>query len=196
MTLLDATTKARVKTLLNITNTEHDDLLDLMVTAVSKRIENFIDRPLMLEARTEEYHVQPRAGTLFLRAAPVSSIATVISDSLWDFANGTTVSSDLYHVDSESGRLYMQFDLQPGHNAVQVVYTAGFATSTANLITDYPDIAMAADLQVVSQFRRRQAPQGSKRTSRGGSVEQESPLQFIPEVVETLAPYRRISFGN
>ena len=195
MTLLDATTLARVKTLLDITDTAHDALLSLMVTSVSKRIEAYIDRPLMLEARTEEYHAAPRTNVLFLKAAPVASITSVINDSLWNFAAGTTVDSDLYHVDVESGRLYLQFDLASHRNAVQVIYTAGFAANTTDLIANYPDIAMAADCQVVAQWRRKNNPQGSKRTTRGGSTEFEAPLQLIPEVIETLSPYRRISFG-
>ena len=67
---MNATTIARVKALLDISSTAYDDVLTTMVAAASRRIEQFIDRPLRLAERTEEYPIRPRQRVLFLRAYP------------------------------------------------------------------------------------------------------------------------------
>jgi len=197
MTLLDATTKERVKTLLGIdaTNIEYDDDIDVMITAVSQRFESYMDRPLYQEARTEEYNARPRMNLVPLRSAPVASIASVKNSTTWDWANTTAIDSELYHVDTSTGLLYLNYDMSAGPNALQIVYTAGFATTTSALITSYPQIAMAADLQVVAMWRRKDSPQGKSRSVAGSSIEHEGPIKLIPEAIEALSAFRRVGFG-
>ena len=74
---MDATTIARVKALLDISSTTHDAVLTTMVASVSKRIEHYMDRPLLAEARTETYNISPRQNKIFLRAYPVTAIASI-----------------------------------------------------------------------------------------------------------------------
>jgi hypothetical protein len=50
---MDATTKERIKDLLEITSTTHDTVLDRLIAVVSQRIESFIDRPLQSVERIE-----------------------------------------------------------------------------------------------------------------------------------------------
>ena len=79
---------------------------------------------------------------------------------------------------------------------MQVVYTAGFAETTDGLIINYPDIAMAADLQVVAMWRRRDSPQGNSISVGGqSSISYEKPLNLVPDVIEALTPYRRLRFA-
>ncbi|MGB0670596.1 MAG: imelysin family protein, partial [Rhodospirillales bacterium] len=52
---LNATTIDRVKALLDISSSNYDAVLTTMVAAASRRIENYIDRPLEQTARTQEY---------------------------------------------------------------------------------------------------------------------------------------------
>jgi len=205
---MDATTTTRVKALLDITSSTHDAVLGTLIDAVSQRIENFIDRPLEQVARTEEYDIKPRQRVLFLRAYPLTAQGDIASIKIaldWDFAAATAVTSTDYHVDLVTGAIHFNFypitqylgnNMATAPNAVQVVYTGGFETSTADLITNYPAIAYAAETQVIAMWRRRDEPM-TKMTKIGdyGSTV-EGPVKFLPDVIEALIPYRRQRFGQ
>ena len=92
---MDATTVARVKALLDIPDatSTHDAVLGTIVTAVSKRIENYIDRHLESKARTEEYSIKPRQNVLFLRGYPVSAISSIKVAVDWDYAAASALST-------------------------------------------------------------------------------------------------------
>jgi len=195
MTLIHATTIARVKTLAGITNADKDTELTAILASVSQRFEGFMGQRLAQESRTVEFSVQPRANAIFLRAFPVQSITSVKNDQRWDWASATAIDTDLYHLDGDSGTLYIDYDLQSGAKALQVVFVAGFGTDTADLILNYPAIAQAADLQVLDIYRRRNSPAGSSKSLGGNRTEFEGPIKMLPEVRETLAPFRVISFG-
>ena len=205
---MDATTKARVKDLLEITSTTHDDVLDALIATVSQRIENFIDRPLEAAARTEEYDIKPRQRVLFLRAYPLTAQADITSVKIatdWDFTAATAVTSTDYHVDLNTGAIHFTFypitnylgnNIATAPNAMQVVYTGGFATSVANVIANYPAIASACETQVIAMWRRRDEPmQKTIKIGDYGSTK-EGPVQFLPDVIEALIPYRRMRFGQ
>ena len=206
---MDATTTTRVKALLDITSSTHDAVLGTLIDTVSQRIENFIDRPLERVARTEEYDIKPRQRVLFLRAYPMAngqaSIASIKIALDWDFAAATAVTSTDYHLDVTTGAVHFNFypitqylgnNMATAPNAVEVVYTAGFETSTADLITNYPAIAYAAETQVIAMWRRRDEPmvKTTKIGDYGSTVE--GPVKFLPDVIEALIPYRRQRFGQ
>tara|TARA_Y100000310_G_scaffold336739_1_gene422121 strand:- start:31734 stop:32360 length:627 start_codon:yes stop_codon:yes gene_type:complete len=208
---MEATTKARVKDLLEITSATHDDVLDALISTVSQRIENFIDRPIEAAARTEEYDIRPRQKVLFLRAYPLTAQADIASIKIapnWDFAAVTAVTSTDYHVDLVTGAIHFTFypitnylgdNMGTAPNAVQVVYTGGLtatAGGVAQFILDYPAIAYAAETQVIAMWRRRDEPmQKTIRIGEYGSTK-EGPVQFLPDVIEALIPYRRMRFGG
>ncbi len=211
-----ATTKARVKALLDIPDatTTHDAVLTNFIAAVSKRIEAFIDRPLLQSARTEEYDLKPRQRVIFLRAYPLtaqSDISSIKVATDWDFAAATAVSSSDYHVDLVTGAVHLNYSpitnylgnnmgVAPG--AVQVVYTGGLGAVSsgsdpnATFLTNYADIASACETQVVAMWRRRDDP-GRKTTKIGQyGATNEAPLEFLSDVRQSLLPYRRQRFGQ
>lgn len=208
---MDATTVERVKDLLDISHADHDTVLGRIVSAVSSRIETFLDRKLQTVERTEEYTLKPRQRKVFLRNYPLtaqSDVASVKVSQGWDFAAAAAYDADSYRVDLETGVLYLPYaPVQEylGYNhessplAAQVVYTAGFAADTSALIAAYPDIAFAADLQSVAMWRRRDSPQGKEYQIRAGSMtansSYEAALNLVPDVIEALTPYRRLRFG-
>lgn len=197
MALVEATTVARVKALLDIGSSVHDTVIAALIASVSQRFEGFMGRLISAEARTEE-HDWPdnRRETLFLRAYPVTAIASIKNDPAWDFAAADALDATSYHLVADTGEVHMRYPLLPGPKAVQVVYTGGLAANTAALIAAYPAIAFAADLQCAAVWRRRSSPQGSTAVvPLQGSLSQEAPLELIPEVVEALSPFRRLRFG-
>ena len=195
---IDATTSARVKELLEIdsSDTTYDTILGRMVDYVSRRFENYIDREFESKGRTEEYSVQQRQSVVFLRHYPVTAIASVKSSTDWDFSSVSAYDSDNYHVDAETGMLHLKLYPSAGPNSLQVSYTAGFAADTSALVTSHPDIAFAADLQTAALFRRKDAPQGEMLRFADSTSKSEGPVQLLPDVVEALAPYRRLRFGS
>ena len=208
MAIFKATSTTRVKNLLEITSSGHDAVLGRLIEATSQRIEQFIDRPLEQKARTEEYTIKPRQRVLFLRAYPLANQAAIGSVKIatdWDFASATAVTSTDYHVDLDTGMLHFTFfpitnyfgnNMAAAPDAVQVVYTGGFAAAEADVPTDYPAISWACETQVIAMWRRRDDP-GRKATKIGQyGAEFEGPLQFLPDVRETLMPYRRQRFGQ
>jgi hypothetical protein len=201
---MDATTIARVKALLDITSSNYDAVLTTIVSAVSKRIETYLDRPLERTSRTETYPIRPRQNKLFLRAYPVDSITSIKIATDWDYAAATAVETDDYNVTSDTGTVHFSFypitsyldsNYEAAPDAIQVVYTGGFAANTTALIADYPDIAFAADLQSVAMWRRRDTPQGNSINVGGSSISYEKPLNLVPDVIEALTPYRRLRFA-
>lgn len=201
---MEATTIARVKALLDITSTTYDAVLTTMVAAASKRIENYLDRALEQTSRTEEYPIKPRQNVLFLRAYPITSITSIKLALDWDYASETPISSDDYKYDADTGMVHFTFypilnyrgdNAAAAPNVMQVVYTGGFATSTANLISAFPDIAYAADIQTVAMWRRRDSPQGQSTSVGGGSIAYEGALKLVPDAIEALTPYRRLRFA-
>jgi len=208
MAIFKATSTTRVKNLLDITSSSQDTVLERMIEATSQRIEQFIDRPLKREARTEEYTIKPRQRVLFLRAYPLtqqSDVASVKVSTSWDFSSVTAVNSNDYHVDLETGMLHFNFfpinnymgnNMAAAPNAIQVTYTGGLAAAEADVPTNYPAIAWACETQVIAMWRRRDDP-GRKTTKIDQySAEFEAPLQFLPDVREALMPYRRQRFGQ
>ena len=205
---MDATTVTYVKDLLEITSSTHDTVLGRLVTTVSQRIEDFIDRPLEQTARTEEYSIKPRQNVLFLRAYPLTAQADITSVKVatdWDFAAATAVTSTDYHADLASGMLHLNYypissylgnNMATAPNVVQIVYTGGLATSAANLQTNYPAISSACETQVIAMWRRRDEPLTKSTKISDYSSMVEGPLKFLPDVVEALMPYRRQRFGQ
>ena len=205
---MDATTKDRIKDLLEITSTTHDTVLDRLIAVVSQRIEDFIDRPLETAARTEEYSIKPRQNVLFLRAYPLSAQGDIASVKIafdWDYAAVSAVTSTDYHADLDTGTLHLNYypstnylgnNLATAPNVAQIVYTGGFATSTANLISAYPAIAYACEEQVIAMWRRRDEPMVKTVRIDQYSSEVDGQLKFLPDVREALIPYRRMRFGQ
>lgn len=200
MAIIDLTTSARVKAALSIdaSDTSQDTWIDAAITSVSQRIEMFIDREVETATRTEEYDVSDgRQETIFLRTYPVTSITSIKNDPSWDFAAATALDSELYRLDGDNGEVHFRTELAAGPKAVQIVYVGGLAADTAAFIAAYPAITGAADIQIAAMFRRRSSPQGETIIAgRGaGQLKHEAPLKLIPEVRETLIPFRRLRFG-
>ena len=205
---MDATTKERVKDLLEITSTTHDTVLDRLIAVVTQRIETFIDRPLQSTARTEEYSIKPRQSVLFLRAYPLTAQGDITSVKVatdWDFAAATAVTSTDYHVDLDTGSLHMNFypitnylgnNMATAPQVVQVVYTGGFAGTTDGVVVNYPAIAYACEEQVIAMWRRRDEPMIKTVKIDQYSSEVDGQLKFLPDVREALIPYRRMRFGQ
>lgn len=203
MTLIYATTLNRVKAVLNIPTTVSADnaVLTNMIAAVSAEMETFLDRPLSQEARTEDHTMRLHGRTLWLAAYPVVTVTSIKIDETWAWA-GDALDATRYKVAATTGRVFFldslvsgigASDLDPeAVDAVRVVYTGGIAATTTSLLTVAPDIALAADLQVAEDWRRRDNPATSKRAGPGGGTNWIDAHRFLARVKDLLVRHRRM----
>lgn len=197
---MDLTTTARVKTLGSITSSDQDALLGVLVTAVSARIERYLGRHAEETSRTEYYDVEPGQHVFFLRGYPIASVTSVKNDEDWDFANTDEITSTEFTIigSDHTGRLVIDDAVTPiaGKNALQVVYTGGMGTDTSDFISNFPDVALAADQQTLHEYQRRKQL-GIVSSSIGQhSASVEFGVDLLPIVKRALNPYRRMVYGE
>lgn len=197
---MDLTTTARVKTLGSITTSDQDALIGVLVTAVSARIERYLGRHVESTSRTEYYDVEAGQHVFYLRGYPISSVTSVKNDEDWDFDNIDEIaSSEFTTVGSDfTGRLVVDEAVTPiaGKQALQVVYTGGMAADAASFIAAFPDVALAADQQILHEYQRRKQL-GIVSSSIGQhTASVEFGVDLLPIVKRALNPYRRMVAGG
>jgi uncharacterized phiE125 gp8 family phage protein len=197
VTLLEVTTAARVKALIDISGTSQDAVIASLIAGVSLALEKYAGCPLAEESRTELYDVEDRADDVWLRGVPVASITSVKARSSrqTDWADVTAMDSSLYSFDAGTGRLILDGTWYAGREMLQVVYTAGFAADTTAFIAAYPDLADAADKQVTHEFERRTELGAGSTGMQGTSRVETAPVALLPVVRERWDPYRRMVVG-
>lgn len=192
--MANCTTLARVKALLGDTGSANETLLTSLIASVSKEIEAWIGYPVTIAARTELYSLGQNDRFLFLNVIPVVSVAEVkvALGDVWDWASITALTADTdYHVGG-SGMIYWSFETRAGFENARVTYTAGLGADDAAVIAAAPDLALAADMQVAEDWRRRGEPSQLSIPTPKGAKTMASPVRFMPRVVELLGRYRRI----
>lgn len=179
MATIDGTTLARVRRQLfkETDDDSFDDLLGDLITAASRQVENWINRPFKVETRTERFTIENGLRTkLFLDAAPVASVTSLKRDSSGQFAGDeVTIEAANYVLESDEGILHLRFEPVVGFRAYQVVYSGGLAADTDALIAAYPDIAQAIDMQVAYLFQIAGHPHVEQESLGGAAVRSSEP---------------------
>lgn len=173
----DLTTKARVKSRLNIATgtTTWDDLLDELIHAASHYIKGEIGRPILSATYTNElYEVEPGQRLLTIRKYPITAISSV------QYRAGTPASpswtdmpTDGYELvdDGEFGVLRLYIALSDV-NALRITYTAGY---TINFSTEAShtlpyEISDLCERLVVWAFKKREAEGKSQEAASAGGT--------------------------
>ena len=196
----------QLKTYLNIgpADLTQDGRLDMLLRQVSAR--------LAVEAGRTDGHVpcleskdRVKYGTfwtdqtaLWLPAFPVSEIISVreADREQFDSAPELLAGQD-YQLDPGLGVLYRaNMFWRRGTRAVRVVYVGGYAPAGVEIAGVEPlpdDINQAAILQAAYWFQRRHQGLGVESSSTaGGSFSMATVDGLLPEVVQTMARYRRM----
>jgi len=189
--LLQATTLARLKTALGISDSTDDARLTIIIDAVSREIEAYLDSALLQETQTEEHDVGQGQTVWYLRSriAAVTSIKTATD---WDWASATALDSDFYHFTAGETSIQVKHGLRVGRRTAQFVYTGGFATSTTNLVASFEPIALAADYQCVQEWRRKENLGSTSRSAAGSSKSWTGEHSLLERSQELLDQYRRL----
>lgn len=202
MAVLDLCTVAHVKTVhKKFSGSTEDSLLAILVSAVSQQIEEYVGYGLNSEARTQLLNVENGQRIFYLNAAPVASIASVKESSVRDFATEgqytTLTANDDYTFETRRGRLIIgpNFALYPGMGTLQVVHTGGIASSAADVITNYPSIALACAMQVIHLYHRAPMFGVVSHGGNAGSRTIEEGASLLKAVKEMLQPFMRVSYA-
>ena len=201
MATLELTTLANVKAspLVSLSGSTADAYLTDLVTATSRTIAQWLGWGDMTNAtHTEEYDIPPRWDRLlWTRKAPITSVTSIKSRNsiATAFSGVTALASTSYAIDTsselkpriviESGNVY------PGPLSLQLIYVAGFAANQAALESAFPDIEMAARMQVVYEYNRRNELGAQAMSIAGASESYTSAVQLEKGVRQRLSAYRR-----
>jgi len=173
--VLDVTTVARVKSFMQDEvegTTSSDAVIQQMITALSSIFERKMNRLIRRQTYVDFPNVREGQRSLYLRAFPVTAITDVRYDLQRDFGAETIQDAGNYDLVDTDGILIMdRIALQEGVKLLKVTYTGGMAATTAAFISDYPDLAMAADMAVAFWMRRKRKIEASSTSSgAGGSL--------------------------
>lgn len=176
-------TVANIKTYLNITTTEYDDLFTLLINAFDAFAENDCNRKFDQETVTE-YH-DGGTNKIFVDRPPIDSDTSVVvyDDPDRSFSDIDLVSSDDYGIDYDLGILEFDYDLLEGNMSIKVTYKGGYDTIPS-------DLQLAAIEQVVMKYK--EAIKGElgivSRSWPDGSVSIQ-PVDVLPYVRSVLDKY-------
>lgn len=191
---MDLCTLSDIKLLLGIPpeTTKEDNTIEHIISAVSAYIEKWLLRKIEKTSRTEYFTVTPRKSEFLLSAYPNITLTSVKNAVDWDWDNADSISSDWLNANDDTGLLYVWSQiLVSGIDSLQVVYTGGMAETTYELREDYPDIALAAEQQVIAVFNQRKhfgvSSSGVSNVSVGYNYE-----GLISSVKSLLRPHRRM----
>lgn len=185
--VLDVTTVARVKSFMQdeiAGTTANDATIQQMITSISAIFERKMNRFIRRQAYVDFPNVRQGQKSLYLRAFPVTAITDVRYDLQRDFGAETILDPGSYDLVDTDGILVMdRIALQEGVKLLKATYTGGMAATTAAFISDYPDLAMAAEALVAFWMRRKRKIEASSSSSSGGGSMGLLDLK-MPEFVE------------
>lgn len=180
---MNLTTLDQVKALLETQETQWDDLIKELISAVSARAAAYCNRDFEQKERVE-YH-DGGGQYLYLKGLPVVSIASIHGSDTWVWDEGALIPGDHYQLFG-AGLLAYRFGVWPyGPRALKVVYTGGYAPEA---VPD--DLEMAVRTQVAYDFRRRKDIGLESVSFPDGSIQKMSSGEFLSMVKQVLDRYR------
>jgi hypothetical protein len=192
---MDLTTLAKVKALLELTETDWDALITELVGAVSERCASYCNRDFESKSRVE-YH-DGNGQYLYLKALPVVSIASVHGSDTWEWGTDNLIPAADYQL-MEAGMLAYRYGAWPyGPQALKVTYTGGYdalfegdGSPPEGYNPPPDDLEMAARTQVAYDFRRRKDIGLESVSFPDGSIQKVNSGEFLPSVKSVLNRYR------
>ena len=183
---MDLTTKARVKELAVHGSTANDDWFDQVIAGVSAAIEAKLERYVEVASRTERFRANGIRRIFFLMGSPISSISGVTN-------GGSTLDTDAYriHPEVEGAVEFLSPPSDIWDGGLEITYTGGMAADTAALIAAYPDLALAAEKEVLSLWQRKgQLAEVVSESYSGSTLAITKSMAWLPETLETIERYR------
>lgn len=202
LSIQDFTTLEAVKVLLGVPENEcsRDEMIEALIDAISGRFVGYLGLHAVSTARVELYEVRQHKKILSLDAKPIDTGQTfeIRIASNDDFTGLSAISTETYTLHAPEGWIRFRRQMPNAPNYVQVTYTGGLGATTADLMSRFPELAHAAELQVKYLLNRRDSLGGTITSGGFGSSNtlqavHTSPYKLLPEVEAILATHRRLS---
>ncbi len=181
-------TLANLKSMLGITGTDKDTILEIMLNGASNHIEKWTGKRFNLQSRTEVLTPSGSSPRLYLKASPIASIASVTLD-------GTVLPNGGYIAGTEAGYLAYASGFWPaGVQNASVVYTGGYVLpkdATQQTPQTLPAEIELAALKLAAGFYNRSTMEGASNSSSGGMSVSFADV-FGEDIKALLRPYRMI----
>lgn len=177
------TTTARIKTMLGISVSTHDNLLNRLIIEMSDFIENYCGRRFM-ESEYEELvsFDRQKNSYIFTKQIPITAISKIEwRAGTFDDPQYQDIPTTDYAIDGDGKAGIIKVDggwLYKGTNVVRVNYTAGYSIDFDNFgdvsVHNLPaDITAVCESLVITRFKRRESEgkqSESASVSGGGSL--------------------------
>jgi uncharacterized phiE125 gp8 family phage protein len=183
----DLTTRANVKEFLTLgAVTDHDAILDRLITACSEAFRLAVDRDIRTPDTTSYIDTFSGDGgsTLFLAEYPVKAITTLTVDGA-AVAERVTSGDGGYILDKESGRVDLDGSVfTEGIDNVAIQYQAGYPAIP-------PEVEQAVIEMVAHEFKKRDRVGQSSTIVGGESHVYFSRDALLPYAASIVSAYRR-----
>lgn len=148
------TTKALVKSDLDITTTTQDSLIDAYIVDASAIIDNFVGYTFTQGTHTEyrDMSDNPDTRVIYLKYRPLVSI-TSVTDNHGD-GDVLTEDEDYYIYTDESKITFMTEYI--GKKILEIIYVAGYDITTNDVSNLPQDIEWACRKLVITMYQERQ----------------------------------------
>jgi len=165
--------------------TKYETLLNTIIDAVSKRFENYCCREFEYQQNIEEYHSGTGENTfIIVQRPPISKVTSLHDDYNRVFGDDTLFDVDNYVAGEQTVDL-KNFRFRKGIKNIKVVYDGGYTDATIP-----HDLRLAAIMQTVFIFQRRNDLGLTSLSGEGGSISVQFPMKLLPEVGEILQNYK------
>ncbi len=191
--MVNATTLTRVKTFMGDAGSANDALLTQLLESFAREIEAYIGYALLSTSRVEFHDLNLDDRIVFLNVVPVASVAEVkVGPTYWDFDALTALEADKDYRLMADGQLFLNFRPSgTGPQKARVTYTAGLGATDSAVATAAGDLALAAEIQVSEEWRRRANPATVSIPTPKGAKTYDAPHRLLPRVRELLSRYVR-----
>lgn len=163
----------------------NDGVLQVVVDGVNAKIEDLLDRKLIVADYTDTFNIYPTATYVYeLAGFPVASVSEVRVD-------GSVLDSTYYSVNLTTGQIQLKIDQPRGIAFLEVDYNGGMAVDETALRATYPAIVYAANMQALFEFKRRDKIANGSMSIQGGGSETWLENKIQPEVMRVIRKYRR-----
>jgi hypothetical protein len=180
-----------IKTLLGITSSGQDALLQIIKDSVEQYVKTRCGRDFLVASYTE-YHDGDDFNVLRVLQRPIVSIDSIYSDPARLFTDASLIPSSDIIDDPRSKTLgfveLLTYKFLKGIKATKITYSAGYATIPS-------DLSMAVKLIVCKQYKvadKKLFAEGTQTT--GQLTITLAPDAFPKDALDVIDRYRRIDF--
>jgi len=183
--------RADIKTMLGLTDTTQDALLDIIKSGVEAWVKNFTGRDLLVTSYTE-YHDGDGSNVVRLDQRPITAITSIYADPSRLFEAATLIPSTDIISDTKGQRLgfveLLTYKFTKGLKSTRVIYSAGYSTVPT-------DLSMAVKQIVCKQFKVISKKMFAEVSQQAGDMTVTLSVDAWPkDAMEVIRSYRRMDF--